>query len=432
MKTYRNQFITELFDRIEKRQYILLKFVSVNLDQLDEFSDIDLLFNSRKECNILEIIEDTDSVAHFTTISQSTMQQHFVYFRDGSFLEIDCLFQLSRKEFIYLDNEYLFENRIKINNYWTYTLECLFEHVILFNVLNDAKVPAKYIEYFNTLPLKKSRGLLEYFRSKYDASCYSLNELGHFCPLVKSEVINTLKKQPQNSLINRKLTLGRYLLDIAGIALTNDSKVITFSGVDGAGKSTIIAETKEIFEKKFRKKVVVLRHRPSLLPIISAWRYGKKGAEERSMATLPRNGGNKSKLASLARFGYYYVDYFVGQMYVFLKYRIRNYTILYDRYYFDFIVDARRTNIQMNQSFPKSLYRFVAKPDYNFFLYASPEVILERKKELPSSDIVNLTADYKSLFDEFSANYRQTYLPIENINKEETLDTIFQELNMSR
>lgn len=58
--------------------------------------------------------------------------------------------------------------------------------------------------------------------------------------------------------------------------MNNKIKIITFSGVDGAGKTTILTKVKELIEDKYKKEVVVLRHRPSILPILSAIKHGKK------------------------------------------------------------------------------------------------------------------------------------------------------------
>ena len=98
--------------------------------------------------------------------------------------------------------------------------------------------------------------------------------------------------------------------------------IVTFSGIDGAGKSSIISAVQPLIEKTFRRPVVVLRHRPSVLPILSAWKLGKEQAEKASVAKLPRTGTNQSKMGSLIRFFYYYSDYLFGQYYVFWKYTL--------------------------------------------------------------------------------------------------------------
>jgi len=206
--------------------------------------------------------------------------------------------------------------------------------------------------------------------------------------------------------------------------MNKNIKIITFSGVDGAGKTTILTKVKELIENKYNKKVVVVRHRPSILPILSAIKHGKKEAEKKTMEVLPRTGGNKSKLSSLVRFSYYLTDYIFGQFVLYFKYTRKDTIIIYDRYYFDFINDSRRTNIDLNSKFVKFFYNFVFKPKLNIFLYASPEVILSRKQEMDEKSIVELTDKYKNLFAEFDNKYDQKYLTIENIDIEETMNII--------
>lgn len=202
------------------------------------------------------------------------------------------------------------------------------------------------------------------------------------------------------------------------------SKTITFSGVDGAGKTTILTEIKNTLEKKYNKKVVVIRHRPSILPILSAIKHGKKEAEKKTMEVLPRTGVNSSLISSLIRFTYYLFDYIFGQWIIFFRHSLKGDIIIYDRYYFDFINDGRRTNIKLNEKFIKFFYRFVFKPDINIFLYASPEIILSRKQEMDEKSIIELTKKYKTLFESLSKSSGERYICIENVDKEKTLKTI--------
>jgi len=116
----------------------------------------------------------------------------------------------------------------------------------------------------------------------------------------------------------------------------------------------------------------------------------------------------------------------LGQFYIKAKYHWRGYAVLYDRYYFDFIIDGRRSNIDLPGGIPRFFYKFIYQPPLNLFLYADPETILARKKELPSESIVELTKNYKSLFADLSQSQseQQRYVALENIDKEETLKKI--------
>ena len=206
--------------------------------------------------------------------------------------------------------------------------------------------------------------------------------------------------------------------------MRNKVQIITFSGVDGAGKTTILREFTELLETKYLRNVVELRHRPSILPILSAIKHGKKEAEKKTMEVLPRSGKNKSKLSSYIRFFYYLMDYVFGQWVVYFKYTRKGIIVIYDRYYFDFINDARRTNINLDSRFLKFFYHFVFKPEINIFLYASPEIILSRKQEMDVGSIINLTDKYQKLFKTFSKEKNGEYQCIENIHKEDTLRVI--------
>ncbi|MEM6725346.1 MAG: hypothetical protein AAF598_15000, partial [Bacteroidota bacterium] len=352
----------------------------------------------------------------------------FIFFEDGGFLQLDFLHQLIRKDLVYLNAaEVLAQRRKNKEGIYTYNTSTLLEHLVLFNFLNGAGLKEKYIGYFQTLPGKVQQSILSDFNAKYGTSISEVSALGEFQSSVQDRIVAYLKQQKVNKGFARLKNKFRYWKDTIRDLRHNKGLIITFSGVDGAGKSTILFETRDLLQEKYRQKVVVLRHRPSVLPIISALKYGKEEAEKRSVAKLPRQGTNKSSLGSLVRFGYYYVDYLFGQWHIYFKYILRGYIVLYDRYYFDFIVDHKRSNIQIAPAIPKFLYRFLFKPNVNFFLYAAPEVILKRKKELDAPAIEKLTKEYRQLFENLERKKRRNtrYVVIENIDKQETLHTIF-------
>jgi thymidylate kinase len=129
----------------------------------------------------------------------------------------------------------------------------------------------------------------------------------------------------------------------------------------------------------------------------------------------------------MLRFAYYFSDYIFGQFYVYLRYTRTGTVVLYDRYYFDFIVDSRRSNITIPEKFARFCYCLLMKPDLNFFLYADAATILKRKQELSASTIKDLTDRYKSLFQELGfSSKRNKYHAIENNNLDETISRIIK------
>jgi len=169
----------------------------------------------------------------------------------------------------------------------------------------------------------------------------------------------------------------------------------------------------------------------SLLPILSAWTLGKEAAEQKAASKLPRQGENKSNLSSLLRFSYYYTDYVVGQFYVYIKYVMRGKVVLYDRYYFDFINDSKRSNINLPTWVTTLGYKLVMKPHLNFFLYADAETILARKQELDAETITTLTKKYLDLFKKLNKQDKsKAYVPIKNIDLNTTVNAIMEKLKV--
>ncbi|MDE3251094.1 MAG: hypothetical protein KGO82_20685, partial [Bacteroidota bacterium] len=297
-------------------------------------------------------------------------------------------------------------------------------YIYLFYQLNYSSIPEKYQAPFLRLAELQQATVLQNLQEQTGIQHSNLEQSFPFSAGDRKKIFGFLRQRSSNALVARCVRWCQHKRDTLRDMRQRKGFMLTFSGVDGAGKSTILNEVKEMLQRKYRKKVVVIRHRPSMLPILSAMKYGKEAAEQRCAERLPRQGTNKSILSSLARFGYYYADYLFGQLVVYFRYTLRGYIVLYDRYYFDFIVDGRRSNITISKSFIRNLYVFVYKPQLNIFLYAPPEVILTRKKELSAGDIRQLTHDYTTLFSRLGEPAK--YMCIENIDKGRTMELIEQ------
>ena len=428
MTNQRKSFIRSLFSELQDKNYILLKFIEKNIETIDESSDLDIWWYNENDDFLVDFARAQSCVEKISNHQQSFMNQLFIFFKDGSFLQIDCLYKLIRKDLTYLPNDYLKTQQIIKNGIKTYSPFCLLEHLVLFNQLNYSGISTKYFSFFKELSPAILNTMLIHFNQKYGTNILDLATLSSFQPDLRKRLIQYLGQLKVNHFFSKQSARIQYGIDSFKNLMGQRGFLVSFSGVDGAGKSTILEETRQLLSKKFRKKTVVIRHRPSLLPILSSFVYGKKEAENRSATRLPRTGNNTSQLNSLFRFSYYYADYLLGRSYIFVKYQLRNYIVLYDRYYFDFIIDSKRTNLKMNKGFPKWLYRFVQKPKVNFFLYAPPEIILQRKQELEPQAIKTLTTGYQSLFTEFEKVYQQQYFSIENIEKDKTLKFISTQL----
>lgn len=412
----RQLIITDLFDWLSTKEYATIKFTENAPETLSEFSDIDICLHKSDASELVKFLKRHPLVLQVCQSKQSNMNSVQVILRNGKILSLDLIWRFKRKNLVMLDLEELLKRAVS-NKYGVKRMDILNQarFIGLFYGLNNGAIPEKYLDHAKYLA--DSRHLMD--RVIYRKYCN--NEVP-----VSRELSSHLKLNKPNKGIRGLLNTLAYYFDIAKGSICTKGMIMTFSGVDGAGKSTVIERIKFELEKKFRKRVVVIRHRPSILPILSVWQKGKARANQDVISSLPRQGNNKNPLSSAFRFAYYYTDYLIGQFYIWLRYKSRGFIVLYDRYYFDFINDSKRSNIILPKKLIKFGYNFLIKPDLNFFLYADADTILERKKELDKPTIEKLTSDYRNLFENFSSA-KNRYHCIENKDLEQTIRFIMNQ-----
>jgi thymidylate kinase len=419
-KTPRELIIMDLFDAIQNQEYAALKFQDGFPEKLSLQSDIDLVINKELSVSLIEVLKNHALVSKITSCKRSFMNTIQVFTHDADILSVDLIWQLKRRNLEILDAEQVISKN-EMNNYGVKNASSIdtARYVVMFYILNGAKIPAKYLGYEEAI--SHSKEAIDLIISGYFSNLYK----------DKAPLYQLIRQYKSNKGFNFIKNSWNYMIDTIKNSKKSNGFVVTFSGVDGAGKSTVIENIAVRIEKQFRRKVVVLRHRPSVLPILSVWTKGKEKAHQDSISSLPRQGKNSSSISSLLRFAYYYCDYLFGQFVIYFKHIAKGHVVIYDRYYFDFINDSKRSNIVLPKSISRFGYHLLLKPKFNFFLFADANIILSRKKELSKETIESLTKEYTQLFHSLQAkSHSAVYMPINNIDLETTLNQIIKTVNV--
>ena len=156
--------------------------------------------------------------------------------------------------------------------------------------------------------------------------------------------------------------------------------IVVIYGPDGSGKSTVIEHiTKEIDcnIEHFRPKV----------SFTESYIHTKKINNERPYQSEPYGF-----FTSLLKIFY---NFFIFQ---FVRLRDNNNIItIYDRYYYDLLIDQKRMRLDGFKFLIRFLAFFVKKPDLTFVLVGSGVVINKRKNELSVEEIDFLCCKYKKI-----------------------------------
>lgn len=297
-------------------------------------------------------------------------------------LQIDIMFHLSVMGIALLDENKVLESRQFNGKVYFLPPRYVFLCKYVYSRILGAKYPEKYAEFRRQMPEAESAAIEAELRTlaggRHEQDFW---EKSGKWRLRRVTLFYALLRTPC-----RQFRQGcTYLLFLILNLLFRRGLMISFSGPDGCGKTTVI----ELLRRRLAVNPPLLFHfRPELLPNL-----GEVGAKARVLKEVDRNfdrphrASRKGNLNSFLRLGYYSLDYILGYAVKILPLRQRKHIVFFDRYFTDIIVDGERSCIFLGSGFLARLRHLVPQCEYCFLFRVDPDRIFSRKQELSKGDI---------------------------------------------
>lgn len=202
----------------------------------------------------------------------------------------------------------------------------------------------------------------------------------------------------RNPVQTSTATSHHILAEIARRVRRRPATFLAVVGPDGAGKTTFIealAEELADLQVKDQKDVRVRHFRPHIMPNLKTL---LTGTEERAEDfRMPHRASPAGVLSSLLRLSYYWIDYVMGYWTDVRRECIAGKSTIFDRYFYDFLVDPRRSRLSLPAWVARTFLALTPKPDLVFFLDCDPDLVFARKQELPREEIARQLSVYREL-----------------------------------
>lgn len=377
----REKIINLLFEHLNKNlDYAVL---SKTEDIYSENHDIDLIVSSFKDfMNIIRPYLHKNNIKIVQLIKHNNFGHHifFINISKGKIFSFnfDIYENILFKNKILFTSKFLLNSRIKNKKFFSLSNESQFIYYLV-------KILLK--ENFSNLNLN----YLKEFLSKNNKNIASL--FPNSSKLIYKSIINI----DSNFFYRNKFILSKelksnlpffkkyyyYKIGIFFERIFNpNGLIIALIGPDGVGKSTLI--------KKFSEQNLPFRNfyyyhlspRVNYNPfVLSSFRMIRKE---------PYN-----IFLSLLKLVYFVFEYFLHYPKILIL-KIKSSLIIFDRYYYDLLVDSSRLRIKQNIVI-NFLLKIIPKPDIVFTVLANPILINHRKNE-------NSLSITKNLVDKYSKN----------------------------
>ena len=193
--------------------------------------------------------------------------------------------------------------------------------------------------------------------------------------------------------------------------------MIALFGPDGSGKTTVA----ELSVKRWEEigiQSIRMHWRPGVLPY-RKFRYH----ENLNKFTNPHANKIRGGIKGLLIFFYIAIDFIVGYYFLVRPHIRHGVVVIYERYYYDIIIDQKRYGLRVPLSLRKFVTSFLPFPDIIIQLDAPSDILQARKGEIESTEIERqrlIMKRYLSRFDGFHIVDVGSSLP------NEVTDLIFQ------
>lgn len=259
-------------------------------------------------------------------------------------------------------------------------------------LMNNPEIKDKYL-----IPIyaKKDFYSIEYLRTALP----NFNEpfLHLLCECIKessiSNNIHHLRNLGQEGLSekNKRNSFALKMAKVKRFLGKRPGYVIVVEGTDGSGKSFIINSITPILNGAFHNGVVYNHLRPHWLPdiaVVLGKRKKTAPGEEIKVVSNPHAGKQSGFVMSLLRWGWYMLDYTLGYMKkVWLLVRSKSKVFIFDRYYYEYYLDQRRSCVKLPNFIVRIGELFLPKPDLILCLGGEPEKIYARKPETSLEEV---------------------------------------------
>ena len=191
----------------------------------------------------------------------------------------------------------------------------------------------------------------------------------------------------------------------------NSSVIVSFMGVDGSGKSTLIKLLRKKLKNKFTK-IKYIHLRPYLILL--------------DKSTVQSNPHNSKEtwpiLLNLVRILYWLIIY---RFYFYLFANKSGQLIIFDRYAHDLMIDPIRYKFNLPINIAKFILDLFPNPNLWIVVNAPIKVLEKRKKELPTKELKRQIRTYLN----FAKQKKNSIVVNTNNSVQSCLSVIIKKIN---
>lgn len=402
----------ETLNNTQKKYFVLRNFEG--LPESNNSKDVDIIIAPGSYKSVLSLLIEcfrSFGLSHYYIMNYE--RAHCVYGIDveKSFaIHIDLIEGYANKGYEIFDFEELYSNTLNYKSFKV--LNGCYDIVLLllYKIIGCKELKEKYRTKINDIYKIDRRGINEILQRILGRKCAQLvfedldnadfdNIVAHSKDIAKAAKRRAFINKPFKTFVGwwKFYSEKSYNMILCPKSI---QKLIAVEAPDGAGKTTFIdylrIKIAEYFVSDISKSKIY-HFRPLFLPNLGA--VGEKAGvmKQDTNFTEPHRAKQANRISSFIRMTYYWLDYLIGMPLILRKNAQFDKITIFDRYIYDFLVDPRRSRINLPYWLRRLFTKMVKQPKIVFVLDAPTEVIYKRKQELTPEEITRQLVEFRKL-----------------------------------
>ncbi len=377
------------------KSYCLLSGYEGLPDDFD--TDIDFMVSredfERMPGIIAEIARETGTQLFQTVDHELTARAYFLASIDGTSLTVvqpDCTADYRHYGRFWLSaKEVLASRRWHPNGFWIPSAAFEFIYYLI-KRLNKRSFSLEHGYKLHRLYLEDRIGcgrlIARYCKGSEGSMLVRMASANDWTPMFESiETFRRVFMRSSHETLAEKLSaVPQHVLQFLRRVVQPTGCWVAFMGPDGCGKSTILTAITREFAPAFRE-VRYFHMRPRVI--------GRK-ATNQGPVTDPHGQPPRGMAASIAKVLDLFADYTFGYILKIRPAAIRTVLVLFDRCFYDLLVDSRRIRYGGPPWLLTAAAHLAPRPDLVILLDAPPEVLYARKREVPLEEVARQRTAY--------------------------------------
>ena len=408
-----HEYLSILKDR--QIEYFILRNYE-GLPEKNESKDVDIIINPNKYRSAAElfikVLKENNVPNYYVVQFERAHCWIGLDLSSDFYIHVDLIAGYLNKGFEIFDFHELYKNTIEYHGYTVLSPSYDIVMLLLYNVIGCRELKKKYRDKISERFLQNRLHILKILEKVFDKNmadiiCAHLDQsdfewiIQNARCLSKHSKVNAFKKRPIYTTRNVISFFKEKVYRIA-VCPRKIRKMIAVEAPDGTGKTTFIdllaVKLAECFVTDI-SKVHIYHFRPTLIPNLGELGERAGIMEQDKEFTKPHRGKKTNTVSSLIRIIYYTVDYILGGFVNIRKdVQFDKFTV-FDRYAYDFLVDPKRSKINLPFQIRRFFCRIVPQPQITFVLNADPTVVFSRKQELTLNEIKRQMIEFNKLKD---------------------------------